>query len=117
MLVFVIGLTAVAQLLAVSLTMHADAREATTDTQQAQGKLDELMKLSFTAPSVQISGANSLTSNVADHFDAPAPSLLRRWRVVDGPAAGTRLVTVRVINDRARQYGRQIDLTTVIRQW
>jgi prepilin-type N-terminal cleavage/methylation domain-containing protein len=117
MLVFVIGLTGVAQLLAISLAMHADAREATTGTQQAQGKLDELMKLNFSAPAVQLSGAESLSSNVADHFDVPAPSLLRRWRVENGPAAGTRLVTVRVTNARARQYGRRVDLTTVIRQW
>ena len=86
-------------------------------TQQAQGKLDELMKLGFSSPAVQLTGPESLTSNVADHFDTPAPSLLRRWRVANGPAAGTRLVTVRVTNARARQYGRQIDLTTVIRQW
>jgi hypothetical protein len=31
--------------------------------------------------------------------------------------AGTRLVTVRVVNDGARVYGRQQELTTVIREW
>ena len=115
MLVLMIGLVGVAQLLAVSIFMHADAREATTATGFAQAKIDQLMKLNFTAPEVQLAG--SLTSDVANHFDTPAQSVTRRWSVANGPAAGTRLVTVRVLNARARRYGRQIDLTTVVRQW
>jgi len=48
---------------------------------------------------------------------SPTSCPTRRWRVQDGPAPNTRLLTVRVLNQRARQYGRQVDLTTVIRQW
>jgi type II secretory pathway pseudopilin PulG len=116
-----IGLLAIVQLVGVTALQYADARETTTAVQQAQAKLDELMKLNLaTAPAVQITPANpdSLTQNVANYFDTPAPGLTRRWRVQNGPAANTRLVTVRVVNMRARsRFGSQTDLTTVIRQW
>ena len=117
MLVLIVGLVGVAQVLAVSLLMHADAREATTATQQAQAKIDELMKANFTLPSLQLAGPESLTGNVNNHFDTPAPGITRRWRVENGPAVNTRLLTIRVLDSRARRYGGQIDLATVIRQW
>lgn len=119
-LVVTIGLVSMVQLLAVSTVMHADAREATTAAQQAQAKIDELTKLNLTtAAAVQITPASpdSLTTNVANYFDTPQTGVTRRWRVQAGPAAGTRIVTVRVINLRARQYGARVDLTTIIRQW
>lgn len=119
-LVVTIGLVSMVQLLAVSTVMHADAREASTATQQAQAKIDELTKLNLaTAAAVQITPASpdSLTTNVANYFDTPQTGVTRRWRVQAGPAANTRILTVRVINLRARQYGAQVDLTTIIRQW
>jgi hypothetical protein len=48
---------------------------------------------------------------------APETGITRRWRIKAGPVANTRLVTVRVVDVRARQYGSTIDLTTIIRQW
>jgi hypothetical protein len=79
------------------------------------------MKLNLaTAPAVQITPASpdSLTTNVASHFDSPQTAITRRWRVQPGPSANTRVLTVRVINARARQHGAaQIDLSTIIRQW
>lgn len=119
-LVVTLGLVSMAQLLAVATLMHADSRQATTATQQARGKIDELVKLNLsTAPQVQITPAtpDSLTTNVTNYFDTPETGITRRWRVQTGPAGDTRLLTVRVINTHARQYGAQIELTTIIRQW
>ena len=118
-LVLTIGLVGMAQLMGVSMLMHLNAREATTATQLAQAKVDELMKLNMaTAPAVQITPANasSLTTNVANYFDSPQAAITRRWRIQPGPAANTRVLTVRVINARARQGG-QVDVSTIIRQW
>ena len=113
--VLTVGLVGMAQLLAVSTVMHSDARLLTRSTFTAKTKFDELAKLAFaTAPAIQIGG--SLTANVANYNDTPAPGVTRRWVVVAGPTADTRLVTVRVINPGARQFS-QRDLTTVVRQW
>jgi Tfp pilus assembly protein PilV len=109
---------AMAQLLGISTVMHTDARQASTATQLAQAKIDELMKLNMTTDAaVQVTGANSLTADVANYFDAPQPGVTRRWQVEAGPTADTRLLRVRVINRGARQYGTEIDLTTMLRQW
>lgn len=117
-LVLTIGLVAMAQLLAVSTVMHMDSRQASTASQLAQAKVEELMKLNLaTAAAVQITASDSLASNVTNYFDTPQPDVTRRWRVQAGPAAGTRLVTVRVINIRAKVYGSETDLTTILRQW
>ena len=118
-LILTIGLVGMAQLMGVSMLMHLNAREATTATQLAQAKVDELMKLNMaTAPAVQITpaGPDSLTNDVANYFDAPQAAITRRWRIQPGPAANTRVLTVRVINARARQGG-QVDVSTIIRQW
>ena len=115
-----IGLVGLVQVLAVSTLMHSGAREASTSTQVAQAKLDELMKLNLnTAAQVQITPAipDSLTTNVTNYFDVPQAQITRRWRVQAGPAANTRILTVRVVNTRVNQYGSQVDLTTIIRQW
>jgi Tfp pilus assembly protein PilV len=116
-LVLTIGLVAMAQLLVVATMMHADAREATRSTQLAQAQIEALVRLNFNQPAVQITAANTLAANTANYFDLPQPGVTRRWNVVAGPAANTRLLTVRVINNRARQYGAQVDISTIIRQW
>ena len=118
-LVLTIGLVAMAQLLGVSMLMHLNARETSTATELAQAKVDELMKMNLAlAAAVQITPASpdSLTTNVADYFDSPQAAITRRWRVAAGPTANTRVLTVRVINPRARQGG-QVDVSTIIRQW
>lgn len=119
-LILTIGLVSMVQLLAVSTVMHSDARAATTATQYAQAKIDELAKLNLsTAAAVQITppSPDSLTTNVANYFDSPQTRVTRRWRVQAGPSADTRTLTVRVINTGARQYGAQVTVTTIIRQW
>ncbi|MBI4264800.1 MAG: hypothetical protein HY657_10520 [Acidobacteria bacterium] len=120
MLVVTVGLVSMAQLMAVTTVSFADAREASIATQQAQAKIDELMKLDLSsAPAVQITpvSPDSLTQNVTNYYDTPLTGVTRRWRVEAGPVSDTRLVTVRVVNARAHQYGATIDLTTIIRQW
>lgn len=119
-LILAFGLVSVAQLLAVTTTVHMGAREAARATRDAQAKVDGLMKLNFTrAPEIQLTplGANSLNTNVANYFDQPSPGLTRRWLVQAGPSADTRLLTMRVLNSSAANNGRQIDLITVIRRW
>jgi Tfp pilus assembly protein PilV len=109
---------AMAQLLGISTVMHTDARAASTATQLAQAKIDELMKLNMTTDAaVQVTGANSLVADVANYFDVPQQGITRRWQVEAGPTADTRLLHIRVLNKHARQYGSEIELTTMLRQW
>jgi prepilin-type N-terminal cleavage/methylation domain-containing protein len=110
------GLVGVAHLMAVSVSMNTDSRFVTNATEQAQAKIDELMKSNFTAPSLQISATDTLAANVTNYFDTSGPNVTRRWRVVAGPS-GTRTVTVRVLDTRARLSGRTTEITTMLRQW
>jgi Tfp pilus assembly protein PilV len=113
--VLTVGLVGMAQLLAVATIMHSDARHATSSTMLAQAKLDELMKADFALAAVAIGG--SISSNLAPYYDEPEPGVTRRWRVTDGPAAGTRLLEVTVVDKGGQHYGRSQTLTTVIRDW
>jgi hypothetical protein len=115
-LVLTVGGVSIAALLAVTTQMHIGAREAARATRLAQDKIDELMKLDFaTAPEVTIGG--SVTEDVESHFDTPVAGVTLRWTVANGPVDDTRIVTIRVENLRAPQYGRRVDLTTIIRDW
>ncbi len=115
-LILTTGMLAIAGLLAVTTQMHVGAREATRGTRLAEEKIDELMKLNFaTAASVDLGG--DLASNAANYFKEPLPGITVRWKVDPGPVNDTRLLTVRVENLRAKQYGRQVELSTIIRQW
>lgn len=117
-LVLIIGIVSLAQLQAMTTLMHARARSVSASTQQAQAKIDELVKLNHaTAPAVQVTPTNpdSLTTNVNNYFDTPAVGVTRRWRVQAGPVANTRVLTVRVINTRIP--GQPVNVTTILRQW
>ena len=117
--VLTVGLVSLAQLVATTAVLHAEARLYSLAAREADLKIDELMKLNLaTAPAVQITPANpdSLDQNVANYFDTPAPGITRRWRVQAGPVADTRVVTVRVINAGLAR-NQQVDITTIIRQW
>ena len=119
-LILTTGLVAIAGLLLVTTQMQISAREVTRSTRLAQSKIDELMKLNFaTAAAVQVTpvGTDSLAANVANYFDTPGANVTRRWIVQAGPATNTRILTVRVVNLGAQQYGRQVDVTTLMRQW
>ena len=115
MVVMTVGLVGIAALLAITTQMHIGARESARSTRLAQDKFDELMKLNFAAdPEVAVGG--SLDSDEDDYYDQPMTGVTVRWVVADGPTDDTRVVTVRVLNQRAQQY-RRTDLSTIIRQW
>ncbi len=115
MLVLTIGLVGIAAMLAITTQMHLGARESARSTRLAQDKFDELMKLDFDSdPEVAVGG--SLDANDDDYFEEPVTGITVRWAVVEGPTDDTRVVTVRVLNEKAPQY-RHTELSTVIRQW
>ena len=118
-LILTTGMLAIAGLLAVTTQMHFGAREAARATRLAQDKIDELMKLDFDDDAAVAEGG-SLTSNEASHFEANPDGLtgvIIRWNVDPGPVADTRVLTVRVENERAKLYGREVELSTIIRNW
>lgn len=120
MVIMMVGLVAVAQLLAVSVHSHTLGRHTSQSAILATAKLEELAKLNHaTAPAIQISGGvNTLGANVANYFDQPAGGYIRRWQVTAGPAPGTRRVTVRVLLASNRsQWLKQVDVTSIVRQW
>jgi type IV pilus modification protein PilV len=121
MLVLTIGLVATAQLLAVSLQMHQIGRNSTTATRLAQDKFEEMMKMQFSNPAIQVNGSNTLASNVTNYFDAPANSgYTRRWQVQAGPGANPslRIVTIRIVPDNPDiRAGGDFSVTTVLRSW
>lgn len=119
LLVTVTGMLALAQLLTVTARAEGMARNGALASRMGQDKLDDLMKKSFTDPSLRIPPAGtggSLTANDANYFDQPSGVITRRWLVTQGPSAGTRLVTVRVITISG-MAARTVDLTTLVRQW
>jgi prepilin-type N-terminal cleavage/methylation domain-containing protein len=114
-----VGLTAMAHAFCITLLVHYDSRITSRAVLQAQGKVDELMKLNLaTAAAVQLT-ANpaALEENVANYFDTPEPGVTRRWFVEPGPVANTRRITVRVVTQNSRGRARSTDIQTVVRQW
>jgi hypothetical protein len=116
------GMVAVAQLMTVSLRQHQLGRSSTDAVQLVTAKIEELTKLNFgTAPAIQVTPVNpdSLTTNVANYFDVPvANTYTRRWRVTAGPAANTRILTVRLIPTTAnRLVAKEFEITTILRRW
>jgi hypothetical protein len=120
-LVLVFGLVSLAYLLVATLQMHGVAANSAQATRLAQGKFDELLRLDYaTAAQVQVTpvGVDSLAANVTPYFDTPVPGVTRRWRVQAGPAnTQTRVVTVRVLVRPQTAVGRQLELTSLLRQW
>lgn len=115
-LILTTGMLAIAGLLAVTTQMHVGAREAARATRLAEEKVDELMKLNF-AISASVAIGGDLEANEANYFEEPLDGVTVRWAVANGPVDDTRVLTVRVVNLRARQYGREVELSTIIRQW
>ena len=113
--ILIVGLVAVAQLMAVSVRMHQIGRDSASAARLAQSKVEELMKMNF-ATSPQIAVGGNLDANVANYSDVPANSgYTRRWAVGAGPTANTRVVTVRVVPDIP--IGNPFQVTTVLRSW
>jgi len=120
MAIMMVGLVAVAQLLAVSVQTHLLGRRTSEASLLASAKLEDLSKLNHsTAPALQVTPASPdpLTTSVANHFDV-SNGYTRRWQVAAGPAANTLLVTVRVSPPANRQpWLKTVDVTTILRQW
>jgi Tfp pilus assembly protein PilV len=121
-LILTTGLIAIAAMLAFTVQQSIGAREAARSMRLAQARIDELMKADFaTSPALSICGNinTCLTTNVANHFEASPDGLngiTVRWAVAAGPAADTRIVSIRVVNLRAQQQ-RELNLATIIRDW
>jgi Tfp pilus assembly protein PilV len=120
MVIMMVGLVAVAQLLAVSVQTHLLGRRTSESSLLATEKLEELSKLNhFTAAAIQITPAppDPLAANIANYFDL-ADGYTRRWQVTAGPTADTRQVTVRVLPpDNQQPWAKAVDVTTILRQW
>lgn len=117
-LILTTGMLGIAGLLGVTTQMHFGAREAARSTRLAQEKIDDLMKLDLDS-NAQVAVGGSLTANNANHFESPLNGITVRWTVA-AHASGNddlRVLTVRVENLRAQQYGRRVELSTIIRQW
>jgi prepilin-type N-terminal cleavage/methylation domain-containing protein len=117
-LILTTGMLGVAGLLGVTTQMQFDAREAARSTRLAQEKIDELMKLDFTTDA-EVAVGGDLDANAAGYFEAPVESVTVRWQVAAHPSGNTelRMLTVNVVNMRAKRYGRNVELSTIIRQW
>lgn len=121
MLVFTVGIVALAQLMAVTMRMQAHGRNQTSAVRLAQDKLDQLMSLNFTtSPAVQITGSDSLSADVENYFDNDVDGYTRRWLVVAGPDgnADLRQITIRVVPDvQDRRTSAPYELVSIIRRW
>jgi len=120
-LILTVGMIAIAGLLAVTTHMHIGAREAARSTRLAQDKIDELMKLDFDADE-EVAVGGSLDSNEADHFETNPNAqngLTIRWQVAAHPdgIADLRVLTVYIQNLRSQTFGREVELSTIIRNW
>jgi len=118
-LILTTGMLAIAGLLAVTTQMHMGAREAARSSRLAEEKIDELMKLNL-ATNASVAVGGDLDANVVNFFEEDpdgVEGVTIRWSVVDGPVTDTRILTVHVENLRTQQYGRSVELTTIIRQW
>ena len=121
-LILTVGMIAIAGLLAVTTQMHIGAREAARSTRVAQDKIDELMKLDFDGDDDRIDVGGSVDSNEANHFEVSPDGqdgITIRWEVEAHPdgIADLRVLTVYVENLRSRTYGREVELSTIIRNW
>ncbi|MGE0039572.1 MAG: prepilin-type N-terminal cleavage/methylation domain-containing protein [Vicinamibacterales bacterium] len=120
-LILTVSLVALGELLAVSTRLFMLGRESTEAVRLAQDKIEELAKADFdTTPGLQLTGANSLDSDVANYFDTPAVGYTRRWQVDAGPDANPSLrqVTVRVIPTLTdRRVAAPVEIVTIVRKW
>lgn len=121
MLIFTIGILSMAQLMAVTLRMQALGRNQTSAVRLAQDKLDQLMSLNFdTSPEVQLTGEDSLNSDVENYFDTDVEGFTRRWQIDAGPDGNPdlRQITIRVIPDVSdRRTTANYELMSIIRRW
>ena len=119
------GMLAIAALLGVTTRMHIGAREAAHSARLAEEKIDELMKEDL-ATSASVAVGGDLDTNTENYCEAKDTDpctdmdddgITIRWSVAAGPVDDTRVLTVHVENVRAQTYGRDVELSTIIRSW
>jgi prepilin-type N-terminal cleavage/methylation domain-containing protein len=116
MVIVTVALVSMAELMAVMLRMQMMGRNETAAVRLIQSKIDEIVNINFTTTTTADLGG-SLTSDVANYFDAPANGFKRRWQI-DAITGETKVrkLTVRVvptINDR--RTNAEVELSTIIR--
>jgi prepilin-type N-terminal cleavage/methylation domain-containing protein len=120
MVIMLVGLVAVAQLMAASVQTHKLGRLTSESSRLATVKLEELAKMNLsTNPAVQITPAvpDPLANNIANFNDA-VNGYTRRWQISAGPTPDTRRVTVRVIPPAAaRPFSKDVEVMSILRQW
>jgi prepilin-type N-terminal cleavage/methylation domain-containing protein len=118
--IMLVGLVAVAQLLAASVQTHKLGRLTSEASRLSTVKLEELVKSNMaTSAAVQITpaGPDSLANNVPNYFDV-VNGYTRRWRITAGPTPDTRRVTVNVIPPvSARPFSKTVEVMSILRQW
>ena len=124
-LILTTGMLGIAGLLGVTTQMHFGAREAARSTRLAQEKIDALMKLDLDTDA-EVAVGGSVDADQNGYFEVPVDGngdalegITIRWEVA-AHASGNedlRVLTVHVENLRAQQYGRNVELSTIIRQW
>jgi len=110
-----VALVSLAELMAITLRMQMLGRNETAAIRMAQSKIDQLVAVNFTNPTVAVGG--SLTSNLTNYADIPSLGYLRRWQI-SAIAGETRIrtLTVTVIPTQVdRRINSQVQLTTIIR--
>ena len=120
MVIMLVGLVAVAQLMAASVQTHKLGRLTSEASRLSTVKLEELAKLNMaTSPAVQITpvAPDPLANDVANFSDV-VNGYTRRWQISAGPTPDTRRVTVRVIPPvAARPFSKTVEVMSILRQW
>ena len=113
-LITVVGVLAVATLLLYAIQLQSLARDTTQAKDLAQEKLEELRILDPTDPQRSVGG--DLNSNVANHYDEPAGTILvRRWVIAAGPA-GTQDLTIALVSNVSNVQVGTVQLRTLLPQ-
>jgi hypothetical protein len=116
MVILTIALVSIAELMAITLRMQMMGRNETAAVRLIQSKIDQIVNVNFATTTVANVGG-SLSTDVANYFDAPANGFKRRWQIeaITGETK-IRKLTVRIIptiNDR--RTNAQVELSTIIR--
>lgn len=117
MVILTVALVALAELMAITLRMQMQGRNATAAVRVAQAKIDELIGLNFN-DTVLTDFGGSVDADVASYNDNPAdaPGYHRRWQIDDIGEDRVRLLTVVVIpTSNDRRSTAPVKLTTIIR--
>jgi prepilin-type N-terminal cleavage/methylation domain-containing protein len=117
MVITTIGLLAVVGLIAVSIRLQTESRDATAANSFAKAKIEELQNYAPTA--TQRARGGSLTADVTNYNDTPDVRYHRRWLIETYPTdagvpSGTQRITVIVIANEGGVRLPSIELKTLV---